>query len=66
MKLFGWDLERPEMLAKVNTAGADTFKPSIGKKEREERYRGWQRAVKRAMHWNTEADVYADGDSNAK
>jgi glycerol kinase len=61
--LFGWDLEKPETLKKVNTAGVDNFEPSVSKEERERRYHGWERAVQRAMKWNEDAVV--DGEETA-
>lgn len=35
LKLFGWDLEKPESLDSVNEFGVRTFTPSIGHEERE-------------------------------
>ena len=35
LKLFGWDLEKPETLDSVNEFGVRTFRPSIGHEERE-------------------------------
>jgi len=55
--LFGWDLSKPETLSKVNTSGSETFTPTTGPEEREKRYKGWNRAVERAMHWNEAAEV---------
>ena len=66
LKLFGWDLEKPETLAKVNTAGADTFKPKVSPEDRDARYRGWERAVQRAMRWNEDAEVDAGTDDEEK
>lgn len=60
--LFGWDLEKPETLKAVNTAGVDNFEPSVSKEDREARYHGWERAVKRAMHWDEDAAVDKDKD----
>jgi len=57
LKLFGWDLEKPDTLDKVNTAGAETFEPKVDEKERDYRYQHWERAVKRAMRWNEEDAV---------
>lgn len=76
MKLFGWDLEKPETLAKVNVQGKTTFEPEIAENERVWRVRGWDRAVQRAMHWKDddarasrtpgafEADVPGTGRGN--
>lgn len=55
--LFGWDLEKPETLKKVNTAGAETFSPQISAEERDMRYKGWEKAVQRSMRWNEDAEV---------
>lgn len=57
LKLFGWDLTKPKTLEKVNTARAETFSPKVDQKERDLRYKGWEKAVKRAMRWNEEAEV---------
>ncbi|GMK59016.1 hypothetical protein CspeluHIS016_0700310 [Cutaneotrichosporon spelunceum] len=51
MGLFGWDLARPETLARVNVQGKTTFEPQIEESERAWRVRGWDRAVQRAMKW---------------
>lgn len=63
LKLFGWDLEKPETLDKVNTAGAETFEPKVSDEERDKRYFHWERAVKRAMHWNEDVDPEADPEA---
>jgi len=56
LKLFGWDLSKPETLAKVNVAGKNTFEPTNDEKDRATRYKGWNRAVSRAMKWKVEDD----------
>lgn len=60
--LFGWDLEKPETLKAVNTAGVDNFEPSVSEEDRERRYHGWERAVKRAMKWDEEALISSSDD----
>ena len=49
--LFGWDLNRPETLASVNTARSTHFLPRLGEGERNEAWRGWLRAVDRSRGW---------------
>ncbi|KAK4703859.1 glycerol kinase, partial [Phenoliferia sp. Uapishka_3] len=51
LNLFGWDVSKPESLRRVNTAGVRTFEPSISAEEREWKFAGWNRAVKRSMDW---------------
>ncbi|KAI0690300.1 glycerol kinase [Cytidiella melzeri] len=51
IKLFGWDISKPETLHEVNTAGSQTFEPQISQEERDKRWRGWQRAVERCRGW---------------
>jgi len=38
--LFGWDLARPETLARVNTARSTHFLPRLGEEEHNEAWRG--------------------------
>lgn len=54
--LFGWDITRPETLAKVNTADTQLFEPQISAKKRDKMRRGWTRAVERARHWRQDED----------
>jgi hypothetical protein len=42
--LFGWDLNRPETLFATHSAGKSVFRPSISKTQRDQKYRGWNRA----------------------
>jgi glycerol kinase len=49
--LFGWDLARPETLARVNMARSTHFLPRLGEEERSEAWRGWLRAVNRSRGW---------------
>lgn len=51
IKLFGWDLNDPKTLEHVNTQGNRIFKPSITEEDREERWRGWKKAVDRSKGW---------------
>jgi len=60
--LFGWDLSKPETLAKVNTKGSTSFNPRTTKEERALRWAGWQRAVERSKGWNAEYVDYGDDD----
>lgn len=52
VKLFGWDLTKPETFAHVNEADVKRFKPKISKELREKKWRGWNRAVERARGWD--------------
>ncbi|WWD04888.1 glycerol kinase [Kwoniella europaea PYCC6329] len=56
LKLFGWDLTRPETLADVNTAGVHVFEPELEEKDRKKAIKGWERAVSRASKWHEEGD----------
>lgn len=51
IRLFGWDISKPETLHEVNTAGSMTFRPRITVEEREKRWKGWQRAVEKSRGW---------------
>ncbi|GAA5993229.1 hypothetical protein JCM10908_004520 [Rhodotorula pacifica] len=51
--LFGWDLTKPDTLAKVNRLDVKVFSPTINEQEREWKYSGWTRAVDRARGWKT-------------
>ncbi|KAG6864851.1 hypothetical protein C0991_006792 [Blastosporella zonata] len=52
IKLFGWDLSKPETLAEVNTKGSREFSPQLSTQEQLRRWDGWQRAVERAKGWD--------------
>jgi len=52
VKLFGWDLNKPETLSKVNDRGITTFTGQLPKDDRLARWKAWQEAVKRACNWN--------------
>lgn len=49
--LFGWDLARPETLARVNTSRSAHFLPGLGEEERSKAWKGWMRAVERSRGW---------------
>ncbi|GAA6059553.1 hypothetical protein JCM10212_000609 [Sporobolomyces blumeae] len=53
LKLFGWDLTKPDTLKKVNRLKVTVFEPTLTEEEREWKYAGWQRAVDRARGWTT-------------
>ncbi|KAF7308201.1 hypothetical protein HMN09_00667900 [Mycena chlorophos] len=55
--LFGWDLNKPESLAQVNTKGSRDFKPELGEEERKKGWEGWQRAVERSKGWEEGTDT---------
>jgi len=59
--LFGWDLTKPESLKKVNVAGKSTFTAKNDQKDRDQRYRGWNRAIERSKGWKTEEDERVAG-----
>ncbi|KAJ9475047.1 Glycerol kinase [Pseudozyma hubeiensis] len=50
--LFGWDINKPETLSKVNTAGKQVFEPKIDDEKRKQLLHGWERAIQRAKGWN--------------
>ncbi|WVQ82987.1 glycerol kinase [Cryptococcus sp. DSM 104549] len=60
--LFGWDLNKPETLSEVNTAGVHTFEPEISVKERAKKMKGWERAVSRAKQWHAEGEGEEEED----
>jgi len=51
IRLFGWDINKPETLREVNTKGSREFAPSLQESERERKWKGWQRAVERSKAW---------------
>ncbi|GLB41872.1 putative FGGY kinase family protein [Lyophyllum shimeji] len=57
INLFGWDLNKPETLAEVNTKGSTEFSPKMAEEERNKRWEGWQRAVERSKGWDSGKDV---------
>jgi glycerol kinase len=60
IKLFGWDITKPETLEEVNTKGSRIFKPSMEESDREKRWQGWQRAVSRSKGWEEGVDNDSD------
>ena len=53
LKLFGWDLTKPETLSEVNTADVHTFEPELEEADRLRAVKGWEKAVSRARAWFT-------------
>lgn len=53
IKLFGWDISKPETLQEVNTAGSQVFKPEMSQADRDKKWKGWQLAVERTRGWAT-------------
>ncbi|KAF8551350.1 glycerol kinase [Imleria badia] len=51
IRLFGWDLSKPETLAEVNTKGSRTFTPRTSSIKRDKAWAAWQRAVERSKGW---------------
>ena len=51
VRLFGWDITRPETLVDINTAPTTVFAPRTTAGERSSAWRGWQRAVERSHGW---------------
>lgn len=56
IKLFGWDLTKPESLSEVNTKGNVEFTAHRIEEERQKKWEKWQLAVKRSRNWE-EGDV---------
>ncbi|KAF8159582.1 glycerol kinase [Crassisporium funariophilum] len=56
IKLFGWDLTKPETLNEVNTKGSREFTPALAEAERQKKWEGWQRAVERSKAWESGVD----------
>lgn len=65
MGLFGWDLAKPESLAKVNVAGKSVFESQNSEEDRVIRYKGWNRAVQRSVGWLTSDDERVPGAFDA-
>ncbi|KAH0836528.1 hypothetical protein J3R83DRAFT_8167 [Lanmaoa asiatica] len=51
IRLFGWDLSKPETLAEVNTKGSTEFTPRISSVQRDKAWVAWQRAIERSKGW---------------
>lgn len=58
--MFGWDLNDPKTLVKVNAENGDTFESRIDKIKRAKMIRGWNRAVERAKGWDEEEEEDTD------
>ena len=56
VKLYGWDLTKPDTFAHVNEAGTKMFKPKISKELRNKKWRDWNRAVERARGWEEDEE----------
>jgi len=56
LKLFGWDLTKPETLTEVNTRGSREFTPTMDEPSRAKKWEGWQRAVQRSKAWESGVD----------
>ncbi|PCH44100.1 glycerol kinase [Wolfiporia cocos MD-104 SS10] len=56
IRLFGWDISKPETLAEVNTKGTREFTPTITEELREKKWIGWKRAVERSLAWEEGVD----------
>ncbi|THU80109.1 glycerol kinase [Dendrothele bispora CBS 962.96] len=56
IKLFGWDISKPETMAEVNTKGSKEFSPSLKEEDRQKKWDGWQRAVERSKGWEEGVD----------
>jgi glycerol kinase len=56
IKLFGWDLNKPESLSEVNTKGIREFVPVVDEPVREKKWEGWQWAVERSRGWEAGVD----------
>ncbi|KJA28171.1 hypothetical protein HYPSUDRAFT_129649 [Hypholoma sublateritium FD-334 SS-4] len=57
IKLFGWDLSKPETLAEVNTKGNTEFAPGKEDVERADKWKKWQNAVERSKGWDEGVDA---------
>jgi len=50
--LFGWDVNDPKTLEKVNAKGKQVFTSEIDDQKRTKMLAGWEKAVTRARGWN--------------
>ncbi|KAL8276077.1 hypothetical protein RQP46_011520 [Phenoliferia psychrophenolica] len=62
IKLFGWDLEEPSTLARVNMAGTTVFTSQSESTERNKGYTLWNKAVEKAKGWNDAAGLEVSED----
>lgn len=51
IKLFGWDLTKPESLSDVNTKGHVEFTAHKAEEARQKKWEKWQLAVERSRKW---------------
>ena len=56
IRLFGWDISKPETLSEVNTKGTREFKAAVDESFREKKWVGWKRAVERSLGWEEGVD----------
>ncbi|KII87480.1 hypothetical protein PLICRDRAFT_43122 [Plicaturopsis crispa FD-325 SS-3] len=56
VRLFGWDITKPDTLKEVNTKGSVEFKPNAAATDREVKWKGWERAVERSKGWESAVD----------
>ncbi|KAH7922318.1 glycerol kinase [Leucogyrophana mollusca] len=56
IRLFGWDISKPETLAEVNTKGSREFNPRLSEQERKKSWTAWLRAVERSKAWEEGID----------
>jgi glycerol kinase len=56
VKLYDWDLTKPDTFAYVNEADTRTFRPKISKELRNKKWKDWNRAVERARGWDEDKE----------
>ncbi|EGN96724.1 hypothetical protein SERLA73DRAFT_93282 [Serpula lacrymans var. lacrymans S7.3] len=56
VRLFGWDISKPETLSEVNTKGSREFNPRTTIKERQKSWTCWLRAIERSKGWEEGVD----------
>ena len=57
IRLYGWDVTKPETLSEVNVHGNREFNPDLPESERQRMWRCWQRAVERSKGWGGGVDT---------
>jgi glycerol kinase len=57
IRLFGWDVTKPETLVDVNVHGSREFSPDLPQQERDRKWKCWQRAVERSKGWESGVDT---------
>jgi len=55
IRLFGWDLLKPETFNDVNTKGSRTFTPTMLEEKRGKYWSAWLRAIERSKGWEESA-----------